>query len=220
MARSSSCSVCPAGSYSAGAGASACMTCPAGRYNDDDATSASEHNSITTCSECEPGKYIEDEAENLSRHNDAVDCLSCMYNTFAAERGSAMCEECPTGKSSSPGASVCGECPTGYECKEGKTTPCSTGKFSNGGSACLDCEEGYKYVVQYRFSLFPLIPLNSAGAPVRRIAPHARQVPSKMSARRELASRVQRARTRVPKAPLYATSVLPAISVLRPQQRR
>ncbi|GMH96172.1 hypothetical protein TL16_g13280, partial [Triparma laevis f. inornata] len=137
------CTICAAGSYS-GSALTSCTVCPAGKYNPDQATSASLH-VPNSCTACSPGTKLEDRGTDAERHNADDDCELCGPGYYSNdEEGSASCSPCPDGEVSPAGASACSSCPAGYECVRGTTTPCATGKYSEGGSNCGPCEKGYR----------------------------------------------------------------------------
>ena len=122
---SADCSVCAAGKYSA-VGSAGCSDCPAGK------TSAAGATTIDSCylSACDPG-YT---------GPDGGPCVECAAGTYKAVSGSAACNLCPAGKTSTVGQTVC-VCQAGYAGYPYSCDTCGRGKYSLGGTAaqCTEC---------------------------------------------------------------------------------
>ena len=169
-ANSSTCTICPAGTYTESntivyGGTSPCLQCRPGTYNSKQGQSsctscaagdyASDYGS-TSCSECGPGTYSAAGASS---------CTQCAAGKYASGNGNTSCSNCPAGKysnkgagsctkcsagtySSSAGSSSCTKCPAGkYASGTGNTgcSCCSAGKYAygQGNSSCSSCASGY-----------------------------------------------------------------------------
>ena len=67
------CTVCPAGGYSASPG-SDCAACPAGSVLTDASSNPLRHDSDEHCSACPAGTTLLDEATDISLHDSTDDC--------------------------------------------------------------------------------------------------------------------------------------------------
>ena len=116
---STTCAVCPAGTYTVGSGASYCSVCKAGTYKALEGPG--------TCSPCEGGTYSD--AGNAScslchagtfSTDGATRCLPCEAGTMSGEKARS-CSSCDAGSYSTAYSKSCTSCPDGdSECCEVK----------------------------------------------------------------------------------------------------
>ncbi|KAJ7067294.1 hypothetical protein C8F01DRAFT_980079, partial [Mycena amicta] len=129
-AGATSCTSCPAGSFSNTNGASSCQSCPAGTASAVGASScascpAGKYSSNGACTSCPAGMYAGASASS---------CSSCPANTFSTN-GASSCSACPSGLSSLPGSSQClSTCSAGQYYSGGKCSTCPAGWFSTAGA--------------------------------------------------------------------------------------
>lgn len=113
---SSSCSSCPAGTFSEQVGISACISCRAGHY-----ASIIAASNATVCSECGPGHYSQYTSSYCSlcpagTYSDLLGsslCMNCFegkYNTGQGANNSRDCKFCERGQVSIEGSSYCFSC--------------------------------------------------------------------------------------------------------------
>lgn len=151
QAGASRCQDCPMGEYSLGGQVVACSLCRAGTYLDRTGASGcrncsdggfSGYDGATQCDLCDVGVYA---GSGLSA------CLACETGTFGDRRGLGFCEDCPVGKySTGVRVSGCTLCPVGtFQEKAGWTgcDLCLAGTFSDvlgvqNASECQDCPSG------------------------------------------------------------------------------
>ena len=162
---SSSCIVCPAGTYVFNM--SSCEFCTSGRYaptavNDDCISCpAGLHTKVllgaSTCTACDAGTYSAALAVNCTLCNvgrssltQAPNCTKCIPGFHAAFEGSSSCSACAGGSSTGEiyGASACFSCPEGtFQAETGQAAcrVCSTGSYadSTGTLSCTACAAGY-----------------------------------------------------------------------------
>jgi len=153
------CSECPKGYYQENILSSQCKSCPKGYYN---MFTRSDY-----CMECEPGKY----ADNPSQ----VNCISCDQGKFADNDTTINCEDCKVGYYQNETPEYCNQCPQGYlaelpgrsicdKCTPGKCADCDgfgifdnsckvcpKGKYSKNSSQCIECDFGYKSILEIEF---------------------------------------------------------------------
>ncbi|MEW5299758.1 MAG: hypothetical protein WDW36_002738 [Sanguina aurantia] len=86
-----SCSLCPAGSYSAHMDASSCQLCPQGQHNSVPAA--------VVCSACDAGYY--------TFKLGSIACRPCIMGTYSATPSSWSCQLCPSGTTSLDASRLC-----------------------------------------------------------------------------------------------------------------
>jgi hypothetical protein len=143
ISESSGCLICDAGSYNPISGASFCIDCPKGTFsNKTGATSPS------TCEKCPRGFYSFGTSNTF--------CSPCPSGTFADKIGTNLCTDCSPGTYGTSIASVtnatCQYCPSGtYNPSSGQTfsncipCPIGTSSFQVGAKSvfsCKACPEG------------------------------------------------------------------------------
>ena len=85
------CTLCPASTYSPLDGSWRCISCPAGKMS---------RSGASTCTSCPAG----------TSSSSGVTCDLCPAGAYSILPGSATCTPCPSGQFSSPGASACSSC--------------------------------------------------------------------------------------------------------------
>ena len=128
-------SSCFPGSYSS-AGSSSCTLCPAGSYN--------SGTGWTSCTACSPGTYSAEVGASTS-----FACVSCTYGTYSTISGSTNCTSCAIGRYSTAfgsGSNSCSVCNAGTYSPAGSSfcSTCQTGRYGNttGMGACTNCATG------------------------------------------------------------------------------
>jgi IPT/TIG domain/Tyrosine-protein kinase ephrin type A/B receptor-like len=136
------CSVCDAGTYSAGAGASVCTPCPAGWYS-----LAGQ----SSCSACIAGTFS---VQQLNPSTGAIiagatACTNCSAGYVSIGTGSAQCTACEPGRFTDTGAlTYCEECKAGTYASGTASSSCDacpTGSVASslGSRRCEPCTAGY-----------------------------------------------------------------------------
>ena len=129
------CSLCGLGVYCP-AGSSGALSCPAGRFGNVSGLSKEED-----CYTCPAGSFCGTGAENSK---------PCFSGTFAANRSSPICSQCPEGTYQElEGATRCEDCGDGYNCPAGSSNripaSCEGGTYLPAGAAftnqsdCVQC---------------------------------------------------------------------------------
>ncbi|GMI44759.1 hypothetical protein TrCOL_g12018 [Triparma columacea] len=112
-----SCSICSSGRYSTASANPSCTSCPEGKYNDDEATTAANHNALSTCLDCPIGTF-----STTSGASSSTTCVTCPQGSFTSMPSSTVCSTCPAGRfnddlATSPSLhdslSSCPVCPAG-----------------------------------------------------------------------------------------------------------
>ena len=164
MVDSTTCVLCPGGSYQGDEGQASCLPCSPGEFQN--------NAGATKCELCAVSTYFGGKARNRTCINcpagwssgeGSTKCQSCEAGTFSNVKGAA-CQSCDIGqyrqskKEDANGAlteestdpTKCVDCPAGWssEASSTKCQPCEAGSFSNEkGKACQSCDIG-----QYRQS--------------------------------------------------------------------
>ena len=130
-----SCSPCPAGTYSAALGSTSCTECPKGGY----CASEGAASEATAFTECPAGTYNPDRGSSssddcracptgkanpvLGSESEDV-CTPCLPGAFANVPGKGACDLCLAGKyTGATGSTACDECTSGYLCVTGSSAP-------------------------------------------------------------------------------------------------
>ena len=98
------CTICNFGTYS-GAGATECKLCPAGTYNQDESTSADEHDSVNDCEDCAdgmlstPNRYNCRACSSGEYSHNKTECVSCERGRYAPVAMTSSCISCAAGSS-------------------------------------------------------------------------------------------------------------------------
>ncbi|ELP86873.1 protein serine/threonine kinase, putative [Entamoeba invadens IP1] len=143
---SSSCTLCPDGSYNPSKGSDQCLYCPGGTYSSGSAK--------TACTSCTAGTYSKSnssECTNCSAgfYSDkkSSTCTWCPNGSYNPTVGQSTCLICPAGKYSSGYSKIsCTSCVAGTYSKanSSKCTNCSAGYYSSASAAsCTSCKNGY-----------------------------------------------------------------------------
>ena len=160
-----SCSPCPAGTYSAALGSTSCTECPKGGY----CASEGAASEATAFTECPAGTYNPDRGSSSSDdcracptgkanpvpgRDDPDVCIPCLPGAFAFVEGEGVCDQCPAGTyADGHGSTVCRACEGGY-CPNGTSIPisCEVGaglahteverQGATGRESCV-CKPGY-----------------------------------------------------------------------------
>jgi hypothetical protein len=168
--KSTSCSVCPIGTFSS-AGVSACTKCSAGFYGNSTGLSTcfacdlglfSAAQGASTCAQCRIGLFGDSSVAVRSR------CSNCSAGFYSDSLGATTCVQCAAGKFSSvQAASTCMQCPTGSFQNSLSVIPsrcfnCSAGFYSDmlGASTCSQCAAG-KFSSATGVSVCITCPINS-----------------------------------------------------------
>jgi serine/threonine-protein kinase len=149
----SSCTGCPAGTFSANTSSSSCLTCPPATYSIARNTSC-----LYTSSTCPPGTYANSTAacercpagsyNSFEGGASSSACQSCAAGAFQPSTGQTSCSFCPAGTYSAGGAASCSTCTAGSYCPgASNAVACAGGTFNpNSGSvsekACALCPPG------------------------------------------------------------------------------
>ncbi|MBR1945162.1 MAG: hypothetical protein IJ846_02570 [Alphaproteobacteria bacterium] len=122
-----SCTSCPAGTYTSSYAAVSCSSCPAGKY--------ASGTGNTSCTACAAGKFSAAGAST---------CTACGAGTYASGTGNASCTTCPAGTYAGNGASSCTSCPSGTTSPAGSyaSSACVTVAATNTVSG--NCPSGMK----------------------------------------------------------------------------
>ena len=162
-AGSAGCGVCGEGLYADEEGLEKCKHCPHGKASG--IGSISESNCTVCpvgtggylCKACLPGRYSDGEPP--------IQCKPCSVGRYSNESGATSnttCLDCPLGKTTLDNQAVnssvwCSDCPSGYESIdifkslgaypynnwEDYCTTCAAGKYSQNGSICKLCPNGF-----------------------------------------------------------------------------
>jgi len=88
-----SCSICSSGSYSSASANPSCTSCPEGKYNDEDTTTAANHNALFTCSGCPIGTF-----SNTPGASSSSTCTTCPQGSYTNTISTIVCTVCPAGR--------------------------------------------------------------------------------------------------------------------------
>jgi hypothetical protein len=137
---STSCPVCPAGTYNEVSGVDTCQLCPAGTYNSQ--VGQSSPSSCLSCEgdycaagsvspsgePCPAGSYCPDTAT-------VIPCQSGYFSVDPGQTSNSTCLLCETGHYCVAGSVSSEPCPSGSYCPNTRTIiPCDTGHYCPAGS--------------------------------------------------------------------------------------
>ena len=118
------CTICPAGTFTDGIAATLCQNCPVGTF-----APAGSGGGLASCVECSTGYADADSSPSTA-------CTACSLGTFSAVSGLAACLTCPTGSVTYNGEVMASNAAT-------RCTQCEAGQFSpDSQTACGECGAG------------------------------------------------------------------------------